>query len=371
MRIPLFQPTLGGAEERAALRVLRSGRLSKGPATEALEGALMRLLNVRHVRAVNSGTSALLLALLALRRKGDVVVPAFTFPATGSSVVLAGLRLRFADVSADTGHATAETLEAAATRSTVAVLPVHFAGLPCDMGPIADLAEKRGWGLVEDAAESLGAECDGRSAGTFGTGCFSLHATKQITSGGEGGAIATDSAAIAKRVDALRSHGILYRASWMKERPWRRVAAEPGYNLRIPDICAAVGEVQVKRLPGLLAQRRRNAAWLRRRLEDLPGLRLPPEPGNRTHAYWLFHAVLEPEADRDRVILELRGRSIEASVYFDPPLYRMPAFRAAARCPNAELLAARSIALPVGPWLRREGLEAMVSALEEALRKWA
>jgi dTDP-4-amino-4,6-dideoxygalactose transaminase len=264
--IRLAYPDVGDEELRAIASVLEDGMLTMGPRVAEFEAEIARACNTAHAVAVSSGTAALHLALAALDvGPGDeVIVPAYTFPATANVVRLLGADVRLVDVDAETMNTTPELVAEAFGPRTRVVLAVHLFGRPLDWDGLA-AAVPDGVALVEDAAGALGARSRGRPCGSLGVaGCLSFHPRKIVTTG-EGGAVTTDDSAIAERVRSLRHHGIV---------PGDRFEiAAPGFNYRLSDILCAAGTAQMRRLPALLEARREIAASYRRiqRLRRVPG----------------------------------------------------------------------------------------------------
>ena len=250
--IPVAKPIIGDDERAAVDRVLRSGMIAQGPEVASFEEEFSTaLLDGRQCVAVNSGTSALHLGLLAagIGPGDEVIVPSFTFAATANSVALTGATPVFADIDAATFCLDPASVEAAVTERTKAVMPVHLYGHPADMTALGAIAERHGLAIFEDAAQAHGATFDGRPVGSFGAfGAFSLYPTKNMTSG-EGGMVSCD-ADIARKVRLLRNQGM--------EKQYENELA--GLNNRMTDIHAAIGRVQLTRLPGWTEARRRNAA---------------------------------------------------------------------------------------------------------------
>lgn len=312
-RLPIVRIDLPGAARNLA-RVLGTGRLTQGPFVLAFEEALRRRLGAHHAVAVNFGTSALLLALLALRIRGDVLVPAFTFPAVWNAVRLAGARPVFVDIGLREFNLRPDLLEEAATPRTRAIVAVHQFGHPVDMDAIGRIARRKGWRVVEDAACALGSTFRGRPCGTFGAAAaFSFHPRKLVTTG-EGGAVVTRSAGVARCARALRNHGI-------EDGRFRGV----GQNLRLSELSAAVGVGQFPRLHAWIRARARAAARYRRGLQGTA----EPAPGTN---WQTFTVLLSGRAARDRAIRTLRTEGIEATVagFAAGTRRRFPAAHAAA-----------------------------------------
>jgi len=335
---------LGAAEERSVVEVLRSGQLAQGPKVEELEHRFAKLTQVAHAVAVSNGTVALIAALQALRLDGDfeVITSPFTFIATVSAVVAAGGTVRFADV-ADDFTLDPGCVEAVRTPRCAVLLPVHLYGLPADMGALGTIAQRHGIHVVEDAAQAHGAAIDGRPVGSFGTGCFSLYATKNLTTG-EGGLVTTDRDDVAERLRLLRNHGMRNRYEY----------EVLGYNYRMTDLQAAVGLPQLDRYDETVRRRQRNAAILSEGLAGVDGLAVPGVPHGRSHVWHQYTVRVGDGArlGRDALCAGLRERGIESRVYYPKPVYgyawcrHHPAVRAD-RAPVAEAMAREVLSLPV------------------------
>jgi dTDP-4-amino-4,6-dideoxygalactose transaminase len=360
--IPLFAtrevlaPLLGQVAERQR-RVLESGRYVLGPEVEAFEAELAGWAGVAHAVGVASGTDALTIALRALGvGPGDeVVVPALTFYATAEAVVHAGAKPVFCDVDPDTFAMTAATAEPAIGSRTKALLPVHLFGNPAPMEELRRLAEARGLRLLEDAAQAAGARLGERSVGGLGdAGALSFFPSKNLGGFGDGGAILTDDEAVAAAARRLRAHGS----------DDRRIHTEVGYNSRLDELQAAGLRVLLPHLEEWTAARRRVAAAYRQsRLGE--AVRLPLETAGASSCYHLYVVACER---RDELQAGLADRGIGARAYYTIPLHRQPAlapYAKGAELPVAERLATESLALPMGPALGEEQVEAVAAAVVE------
>ena len=277
--IPITTVRFGPEEEALVLEVLRSGQLAQGAFVERFENEFAELHGVAHAVAVNNGTTSLVASLQALELEpGDeVITTPFTFIATLNAILEAGATARFADIGDDYNVLPEAMAELIGPRTKV-LMPVHLYGYMADMDPIMSIAQSEGLAVVEDAAQSVAAEYHGRMAGSFGIGCFSLYATKNINTG-EGGVITTSDDSIADRLRLLRNQG-------MRQRYQYEVA---GHNYRLTNLAAAVGLPQLARVHEISAARQRNASMLRAGLAGIEGLELPPEPlDGRTHVYHQF-----------------------------------------------------------------------------------
>jgi len=293
-----------------------------------------------------------------------VVVPSFTFSATAGAIVLAGGRPSFADIDADTYCITAESIEAALTRGTKAIMPVHMYGLCADMDSITELARNRGIVVIEDAAQAHGAEYNERRVGSIGDAtCFSFYPGKNMTTG-EGGMITTNDDDLAEQARMIRTHG--------EERPYW--VSRQGHNYHMPEISAAIGAAQLKKLPGFLQERRKNAQYLTEKLGTLGKLVMPREPAGRKHAWYLFTPRLRGAnaGKRNKLVEKLRSRNIAASVYYESPVHMLPFYRdlqSARRSPMPETeRACRQVfSLPVHPELKQTELQFIVDSVKRAI----
>jgi dTDP-4-amino-4,6-dideoxygalactose transaminase len=349
--IRLARPDVGDAELAAIGEVLASGQLTMGPRVRAFEALLAEACGTEHAVAVSSGTAALHLTVLALGiGPGDeVVVPAYTFPATANVVELAGARAILADVDPDTFNLDLASLERALSPRTKAVLAVHLFGRPLDWEALED-AVPDGVALVEDAAGALGARRGGRPCGSLGAmGCLSFHPRKIVTTG-EGGAVTTDDARLAERVRSLRHHG------WS---PSGRYDDMPvaGFNYRIPDVLCALGLPQLERLEELLAARERVAAGYEERLRDV--VETPAAAEGDRHGWQAYVVRLDR---RDEALAALRAEGIEAQIG-TYALHRLSAYAAQGSFPGADRAYERALALPFHTAVTGAELDRVAEAL--------
>ena len=349
--------------EPLVLEVIRSGVLAQGPMVQRLEEAFAGVVGVRHAVAVNNGTTALVAALqvLDLEPGDEVVTSPFTFAATLNAVLEAGATARFADIREEDFAVDPALVAARVGERTRVLLPVHLYGQTADMGPITALARERGLHVVEDAAQAHGAAYGGRAAGSFGTGCFSFYATKNLTTG-EGGMVTTDDDAVADRLRLLRNQGMRQRYRY----------EVPGHNWRMTDLQAAVGLPQVGRLGEIVARRAVNAGRLSAGLGDVPGLTVPRELLGRSHVWHQYTVLLDGAVDRDRVVADLAAAGVGAGVYyprtvFDHDCYRDHPRVVVEEVPVAESVARRCLSLPVHQHLTDEHLDTIVTAVHRAL----
>ncbi|MEW6272224.1 MAG: DegT/DnrJ/EryC1/StrS aminotransferase family protein [Thermodesulfobacteriota bacterium] len=377
--LPYARPSIGEAEIAEVEACLRSGWLSTGPRAMRFEQELAARLGVKHALGASSGTAALHLAVLAagVRPGDEVVTTPMTWVSTANVLLHAGARPVFVDVEPGTLNLDVTRIEQALTRRTRVILPVHFAGLPCDQEALRQIAERHRLAIVEDAAHALGASYRGREIGTFGDATmFSFHPAKNVTTG-EGGALVTDSDDLAARARRLRFHGI---DQTPESRFGGRGAAaydvlEPGFKYNFTDLQAAIGLHQLARLDELNARRRALAALYRERLADAPWVAPLATPSYaHEHAWHLMVVSLEVEAlavGRDDVLAELREAGVGAGLHFVPlhlqTLYRDMADPA--RLPVATDAHRRILSLPLFPEMRDEDVTMVVETLAKVLRR--
>ena len=368
--IPINQPSIGKEEIEAVVEVLKSGILTeksgRGPMVLQFEKEFAKFVGAKHAIAVSSGTAALHSSLLAagIQPGDEVVVPSFTFSATAGAVVLAGGKPAFADIDADTYCITPESIEAVLTRATKAIMPVHMYGLCADMDPIIELAHDRGVVVIEDAAQAHGAEYNDRRVVSLGDDtCFSFYPGKNMTTG-EGGMITTNDDDTAEQLKRIRTHG--------EERPYW--VARQGHNYRMPEIAAAIGAAQLKKLPGFLQERRNHAEFLSEKLGVLGKLVMPREPAGRKHAWYLFTPRLRGAnaGKRNKLVEKLRSKNIACSVYYESPIHMLPYYRdlqstRRSALPETERACRQVFSLPVHPMLKQNELQYVVEAVKRAI----
>jgi perosamine synthetase len=363
--IPVTVVKTGLAEEELVLSVLRSGQLAQGSLVEEFEVEFARRHDVAHAVAVNNGTTALIAAIrgLGIGPGDEVVTSPFTFVATLNAILDAGATARFADIGADFNIMPA-AIEAVMSSRTSAVMPVHLYGQPADIDEIMALAETHQLGVIEDAAQAVGARYRGRGVGSFGVGCFSLYATKNITTG-EGGMVTTNDDAVADRIRVLRNQG-------MRQRYQYEMA---GNNYRLTNLAAAVGLPQLRQLDTITERRQTHADFLRSELDDIPGLVLPPPcPADRTHVYHQFTVRITGDApiSRDEFIDQLHHQGVGSGIYYPRVVFDYDCYRNHPRVvidevPNAFCAAEEVVSLPVHPYLTDQELETITKSVRSAM----
>ncbi len=367
--IRINQPIIGKEEIDAATEVLKSGILTEksgmGPRVLEFEKDFARYVGAKHAVAMSSGTASLHAALLisGVKQGDEVIVPSFTFHSTAEVVLLAGAEPIFADIDPDTYTMTTDTVESVMTRNTKVIMPVHLYGLPVDLDPLKKLARERGVTLIEDAAQAHGAEYDGAKIGSIGDlTCFSFYAGKNMTTG-EGGMVTTNDDDYSEKLRMVRTHG--------EQRPYWPTTI--GNNYRMSELLAAIGLVQLRKLPSFLERRRKNAEFLGEKLGVLGKVIPPKEPKGRKHAWYLFTLRLRGAnaGKRNKVIEKLRSKNIEAVVYYEAPLHMLPLYRERSTTrrplPETEKACRQVFSLPVHPRIGEPELEYIFETLKRVL----
>jgi dTDP-4-amino-4,6-dideoxygalactose transaminase len=360
--LPFHRPLIEEEEISAVLEVLRSGWLSTGPRVKQFETAFARYIGASHAVAFNSCTAALHLALAAigLQEGDEVIVPTMTFASSGEVVLYFKAHPVLMDCQPGSFHAGPEQIASAITPRTKAIIPVHYAGYPCDMDAILSIARQHGIKVIEDAAHALPSRYHDRMVGTLGDiTCFSFYATKTLTTG-EGGMATTENPELAERMRILSLHGIS-KDAWKRytaEGTWFYDILETGYKYNLTDVQAALGLVQLRKCDSM---RERRAAIANRYTEALSRSEVyttPPSPEHTQHAWHLYVLQVKPgvlRIDRNRVIEELKKRGVGTSVHFIPlhlhSLYQQQLGYRTGQFPNAEERFAGSISLPIYPGL--------------------
>ncbi len=364
--IPINIPILGKEEKDAVMAVLDSGLLTNasyegGKFVREFEAKLKAKVGTKHAIAVNSGTAALHTSLVAygVGPGDEVIVPAFTFEATANVVLACGAKPVFADIK-DDYNIDPSDVRRKVSKKTKAIIPVDVYGYPADLDEVREIADKASAKVIEDAAESLGAAYHRRATGkTDHSGCFSLYATKVITSG-EGGAITTDDDEFADLVRLVRNHGM--QAGYDTK--------VLGFNYRMPEMAAALASVQMDRLDSYIAARRKNAKALTETISSLKGVELRQLSGDRKHVWYLYTVFLAKR--RDEVVKRLRARGVGAAAYWETPVNRMPLYKKLGygdlKLPKSASAAGHVLSLPVHPGVTEEEVELVAEEFAKAVK---
>ena len=364
--IPLAQPDIGEEEIRLVNEVLRSGWLSMGPKVGEFEQLFANYIGTKHAIAVNSGTSGLHLCINAIGIKNgdEVITSPFSFIASGNCIIFEGGKPVFVDIDPDTLNIDAESIEAAITKNTKAILPVHVFGQPCEMDTIMDIAGDHDLAVVEDACEAMGAEYNGQKAGTFGdASVFAFYPNKQMTTG-EGAMIVTDDDNIAKLCRSLRNQGRSEDEEWLNH-------VRLGYNYRLDEMSCALGIEQLNRIDELVDKRAKVAVEYTKQLGSVDGVttqHLDP----KVKMSWFVYVVQVNEAiNRNKIMEYLKEHGVSCRPYFTPihlqPFYREMFGYKEGDFPICEKVCDSTIALPFYGNLDKETIGQVCSVLKDSL----
>jgi dTDP-4-amino-4,6-dideoxygalactose transaminase len=362
VKVAIAKPYIGPEETDAVVKVLASGQLAQGPTVAEFERVFAEYHGAKHGIAMSNGTTALTASLMAhdIGRDDEVIVPSFTFFATASSVLSVGAKPVFADIDPQTFCMDPASAAAMITKRTRAIMPVHLYGQPAPMEALSKLCADNGLVLLEDSAQAHGASIGSRKVGTWGTASFSFYPTKNMTTT-EGGMVLTNDEEIARRLRIIRNQGM--NQQYYHERL--------GYNLRMTDLCAAIGLVQIGRLPQWTTQRIANAAFYN---ANLRGLTTPVVRAGCTHVYHQYTVRLPANLDRDALCSKINERGVGVRVYYPMPIHRQPVFSALPEyqnlnLPETEAATKAVFSLPVHPLLTEEERQFVVKQVNQVIEE--
>jgi len=350
--IPLAKPQISWRERSAVIKVLKSSSLAQGPEVMAFEKEFSKIVGDRDCVAVNSGTSALHLSLIALgiTENDEVIVPSFTFAATANVVALVGAKPIFIDIDPKTYCMDPTAMAKAITKKTKAVIVVHLYGLPANMNQIMQIANKNSLYVVEDAAQAHLASINNQNVGTYGdAAAFSFYPTKNMTSG-EGGMIVLKNSTNARLCRLLRNQG-------METRYQNEIV---GFNLRMTDIHAAIGRCQLKKLSEATDKRIKNAQFLSSNL-NCDTLPFVPEGYKHVYHQYTVRIVIK----RDTFSKLLREKGVGNDVYYPTPVHRLPSFNFKIKLPNTISASKEVLSLPIHPSLSKRQLRKIVDSFNK------
>jgi len=357
--IGVAAPQIGDEERKAVLAVLDSGQLAQGPVVESFEKEFAAWCGAPHAVAVNSGTAALHLLMLAhgLKEGDELITSPFTFVASANAALFVGARPVFVDIEPATFCLDPSLVEAAITPRTRAIMPVDLYGHPAAIPELREIADRHGLVLIEDACQAHGAAVGGKKAGGLGVSAsFSFYPTKNMTTA-EGGMVTTQDAEIASKVSMLRQHGAAHRYEHHLL----------GYNFRMTDIAAAIGRAQLKKLDRFNEARRRNASILDEGLAGTPGVTTPRERPGCRHVYHQY--TVRIERDRDGFQARLRELGVGTAIHYQVPVHRQPLYLelgyGSVSAPESERAAAQVLSLPVHPGLTEKDLDRIIDSVRK------
>jgi perosamine synthetase len=357
--ISIAQPQIGKEEIEAVTAVLQSGRLTQGPNVKKFEQEFADYIGVDHAIAVNSGTSALLCALLAGKTRGEIITTPFSFISSVSTIVFAQCKPVFVDIKDDC-TIDEEVVAEYITSDTGGILPVHLYGNPCTMDTLVDLAEDHDLQIIEDACQAHGAEFSRKKVGSFGTGCFSFYPTKNMTTA-EGGMVVTSDDATARRCRLFRNIGqkSAYEYEFL------------GYNFRMSELCAAMGRVQLNKLDTFNNIRINNAEYLSQHLDSIKGIVVPCTEPIKKHVFHQYTITVTEEfpLSRDQLASYLRERGIGCRVYYPYTLHQLSLFSQYTHdnLTKSEQIAGQVLSLPVHPGVTQKELEYIAKTIGDVI----
>ena len=353
-KIPLYRIYWDEDDVKHVSEVIRQGMFwAIGPNIEKFERMVAQRIGKKHAVAFNSGTSALHAILLAhgIKQGDEVIVPSFTFIATANSVLFVGAEPVFADIEGDTYGLDPEDVKKKITDKTKVVMPIHYGGLPCHIRELKEIAEDHKLLLIEDAAESLGANVDGKPVGSFGDAAMFSFCGNKVMTTGEGGMIATDQHDIYEKLKLIRSHGRLEKEGYFTSIKTMDYVTL-GYNWRMSNITAALGISQLKKLDKLIGMRRENAAYMSKHLSNISGVEPPNPPKAYFHVYQMYTIKVKNEkVTRDGLKNYLAEKGVMTKVYFFPVhltwFYRKRYGFRGGELPITEELSKQALTLPL------------------------
>jgi len=359
--VQIAKPVLTNEEIRAVIDVLKSGHLRQGPRTEEFENEFCKRVGSKYAYAVNSGTAALHASYLSILKRGDeVIVPAFTFISTASTVVYSNAKPVFADIEEETFTIDPQDVNEKISPKTRAIAPVHLFGHAADMKTLGEIAEDHGLYLVNDAAQAHATKIDGKDVGALDDlNCYSFYPTKNMTTG-EGGMVTTNEKKLYEKGRLIRSHG-------QKSEYYHTIF---GLNYRMTEMAAVIGLNQLEKLDLFVEKRRRNAEMLTKALQKIEGIRPPVIKSNVDHSFCVYSVLMDLsrfKCTRNEFVKALEAENIGSSVHYPMPLTKQPVFRENFKvdeCPVAEAVSNRIFSLPVHPQLKKIELEKVVEAVE-------
>jgi perosamine synthetase len=366
-KISLSKPEISKKDIIDVTKSLKSGWLTHGPNNLIFEKNFSKKINVKYSISMNSCTSALECSLKVIPKKGEVIIPSWTWVSTANAVLNTGNIPVFADIEINSRNISAEEIKKKINKKTIAVIAVHFAGLPCNMGNIVKLCKREKIELIEDSAETLGATWNKKLTGSFGTGCFSFFPTKNITTT-EGGMLTTNSKSKYEKIKKIIAHGINKK---LKKHFWHRESDLPGHNFRLPNHLAILGNNQLQRLEEFNNKRRKIAKIYDSFLKKFPQyFELQEVSSNYTHSYQMYTMLVKKNL-RNNLLYFMKKNNIEASAHFDPPLHMQRYLKRfnKSKLRNTERLSKEIMTLPMYPSLKLKEIKKVLFIIEKWSKK--
>jgi len=369
-KIPLYKIHTNSDDIRSVSKVVhRNMDWAIGPEIEKFEKELAKYVGTKFCLAFNSGTSALHASLLSidLKPKHEVLVPSFTFISTANSVLMAGGIPHFVDIEKNRLGLDPEKTEHAISKNAKAIIPIHYAGLPCKIEELRHIADRKKIYLIEDAAESLGSKINNKMTGTFGDLSILSFAPNKIITTGEGGAVLTNSEKLFEKLKLIRSHGRLENSNYFKS-SLKPKYVTLGYNWRMSSMIAALGISQLNRIEKLVKMRQKNAHFLSSKLKKFSEITLPSEPKNSKHVFQLYSIIFPSSKKKNDLMSFLTKKGIMTKVYFDPihktDFYKKIKFKKS-NLQNTEDISNKILSLPMYPSLTQKELQYIVDSISD------
>lgn len=370
-KIPLYKVYVDDEDIRAVSKVIKRGMdWAIGPEIEQFEKLLANYVGADYCLAFNSGTSAGHAALLALDIKpnDEIIVPSFTFIATANWTLMVNAKPKFVDIEEETLGLDPQQVKSSITSKTRVIIPVHYAGMPCHIDELTNIARKQKITVIEDAAESLGASIGKQKVGTFGDLSIFSFAGNKIMTTGEGGAITTNSKTLFEKLKLLRSHGRLINHNYFSSNEIPKYVTL-GYNWRMSSMTAALGISQLHKFEKLVNLRRKNAKYLSSRLSKYRYIVVPKEPNGYRHVYQLYTIQLENSEIRNNLSKFLTKKGIMTKIFFEPihmtDFYKKQIYGKLAKLPVTEKIYEKILTLPMHPGLTKEELDYICDSIGE------
>jgi perosamine synthetase len=373
-KVPLYKISTDNEDQKAISKVLKRGmNWALGPEIEQFELLLAKFVNRKFCVTFNSGTSALHASLLTLgiKTNDQVIVPSFTFIATPNSVLMVNAKPKFVDIEKDTLGLDPQLLESKINSKTRAIMPIHYAGLPCKIDEINKIAKKHKLILIEDAAESFGAKIKNKNVGTFGDLSILSFAGNKLLTTGEGGAVLTDSKLLYDKLKLIRSHGRKDLSNYFLSSDSPNYVSL-GYNWRMSSISAALGISQLKKLDKLISLRQEKAKFYYKKLKHITEIQFPNVPSSYTHVYQLYSIILPNKKIREKLKNFLTKKGIMTKIFFEPAhetIFYKKFFKQKINLPITSMISDQILSLPIYPSLTKEDMNYVCKSIIQFFEK--
>lgn len=367
-KVPLYKILVDKDDISDISKVINRGmHWAEGPEIEEFEKSLADYLGVNYCVAMNSGTSALHATMLAydIKKNDEILVPSFTFVSTANSALMVNAKPKFVDIENETYGMNPKKLEKSITKKSKLIMPIHYSGLPCKIDEIQIIAKQNKQILIEDAAESLGAEINSKKIGSFGDASIFSFAGNKVLTTGEGGAVTTNSSKLNKKFKLIRSHGRKVGNYFLSTNKPEYV--QLGYNWRMSTITASIGLSQLNKIEKLINLRRKNSKTLNSKLRKIPEITLPPEPNNFKHVYQLYSILTPNQTIRNKLQKYLSDNGIMSKVFFYP-VHLTSFYKKLKKYSNlntTEDISSRILSLPMYPNMTSEELHLISDSISE------